>query len=67
MATEFDTGLPSVRLVQHLIRDKQNVELKLVTGDVFNGTVRWQDVNAICLDSNGQVVTLMRSAIAYIK
>ncbi|MBX2864793.1 MAG: RNA-binding protein hfq [Leptolyngbyaceae cyanobacterium MAG.088] len=67
MAIEFDTGLPSIRQIQTLIRDQQTVELKLLTGDVFNGSVVWQDAHAICLSVDGQTTLAMRSAVAYIK
>ncbi len=67
MATEFDTGLPSIRQIQTLIREQQTVEMKLLTGDVFNGSVVWQDVQAICLSIDGQTMLVMRAAVAYIK
>ncbi|MEO0758412.1 MAG: RNA-binding protein hfq [Cyanobacteria bacterium J06648_16] len=67
MATDFETGLPSIRQVQMLIRDQQSVEVKLVTGDVINGNVRWQDQNAVCVQADGQSLIMMRGAIAYIK
>ncbi|MEL6249332.1 MAG: RNA-binding protein hfq [Cyanobacteria bacterium J06627_15] len=67
MATDFETGLPSIRQVQMLIRDQQSVEVKLVTGDVINGNVRWQDQNAVCVQADGQNLIMMRGAIAYIK
>ncbi|MEA5462786.1 Hfq-related RNA-binding protein [Leptothoe sp. PORK10 BA2] len=67
MATEFDTGLPSVRQIQTLIREQKTVEIKLMTGDIFNGIVIWQDAHGICLSVDGQTVVAMRAAIAYIK
>lgn len=67
MATEFDTGLPSIRQIQTLIRDQQTIEIKLVTGDVLSGVVVWQDAQAICLSVDGQTVLTMRAAVAYIK
>ncbi|MEM9264739.1 MAG: RNA-binding protein hfq [Cyanobacteria bacterium P01_F01_bin.13] len=67
MATEFDTGLPSIRQVQALIRDQQTVEIKLLTGDILNGIVVWQDAQAICLSVDGQTILAMRTAVAYIK
>ncbi|MEM8613579.1 MAG: RNA-binding protein hfq [Cyanobacteria bacterium P01_H01_bin.105] len=67
MATEFDTGLPSIRQVQGLIRDQQTVELKLLTGDILTGIVVWQDAQAICLSVDGQTILAMRAAVAYIK
>ncbi|MEL7223862.1 MAG: RNA-binding protein hfq [Cyanobacteria bacterium P01_D01_bin.36] len=64
----FDTELPSIRQVQTIIRDKKNVEIKLMTGDTLAGAVNWQDANAICVkDSSGQDTILMRGAIAYVK
>ena len=68
MATHaFDTGLPSIRQVQNLIRDQQAVEVKLMTGDTLAGSVSWQDVNAICIKEDDNSTILMRGAIAYIK
>ena len=68
MATELETGLPSVRQLQMLIRDKQEVEIKLVTSDVITGRVQWQDKYCICLDSpENQTIMLWRQAIAYLK
>ena len=67
MATEFDTGLPSVRQVQALIRDQNTVELKLLTGDILTGVVVWQDIHAICLSINGETFLVMRAAVAFIK
>ena len=64
----FDTGLPSIRQVQNLIREKTNVEVKLMTGDTLSGAVSWQDANAICVKGEaGENTILMRGAIAYVK
>ena len=68
MATELETGLPSVRQLQMLIRDKQEVEIKLLTNDVIIGRVQWQDVYCICIgDSENQSILVWRPAIAYLK
>ncbi|MDA0268823.1 MAG: RNA chaperone Hfq [Cyanobacteria bacterium] len=67
MTLELDTGLPSTKLLQGVLRDKQAVEVKLVTGDILNGTLRWQDPNCLCVDTEGQVTLVWRSAIAYLK
>lgn len=65
---EFDTGLPSIRQVQTLIRDQQAVEIKVTTGDTITGALSWQDANAICVKSaDGQNTILMRGAIAYVR
>ncbi|NEQ49569.1 MAG: RNA-binding protein hfq [Leptolyngbya sp. SIO3F4] len=67
MATEFDTGLPSVRQVQAFIRDQNTLEIKLLTGDVFTGGIVWQDAHTICLSAEGETILAMRAAVAYIK
>ena len=63
----FDTGLPSIRQVQTLIRDQQTVEVKLTTGDTLAGALVWQDANSICIKDSDQNTILMRGAIAYVK
>ena len=64
----FDTGLPSIRQVQALIRDQQSVEVKVTTGDTVTGALKWQDANAICVKgADGQDTILMRGAIAYVR
>ncbi|WP_341738082.1 RNA-binding protein hfq [Microcoleus sp. CAWBG640] len=66
--SEFETGLPSVRLIQSYIKDKQQIELKLVTNDVLVGKIFWQDNNCICvLDDSEKQILVSRQAIAYIK
>jgi host factor-I protein len=67
-ATEFDTTLPSIRLLQNWIKQKAAVEFKLLTGDVITGTVFWQDINCVCvLNPNNEQITVYRTAIAYMK
>jgi host factor-I protein len=66
--SEFDPGLPSIRQIQSSIKDKREVELKLVTGDLLMGKILWQDSNCICLvDENEQQILIWRQAIAYLK
>ncbi|MCU0542812.1 MAG: RNA-binding protein hfq [Oscillatoriaceae cyanobacterium Prado104] len=66
--SEFETGLPSVRLIQSYIKDKQQVELKLITGDLLVGRIFWQDNSCICLlDASEQQILIWRSALAYLK
>ncbi|PSB20337.1 RNA-binding protein hfq [Phormidesmis priestleyi ULC007] len=68
MAIELDTGLPSVRQIQTVIREEKEVEMKLVTGDLLTGKVRWQDHHCICvLDQYDQPVIVWRQAIVYVK
>jgi host factor-I protein len=67
-ATEFDTTLPSIRLLQNWIKQKAAVEFKLLTGDLITGRVFWQDINCVCiLDANNEQITIYRAAIAYMK
>ncbi len=68
LTTEFDTSLPSIRQVQHLIQETIQVEFKLVTGDLLTGRVLWQDSYCVCIvDENSQQTTVWKQAIAYIK
>jgi host factor-I protein len=68
MTSELETGLPSVRQIQSLIRDTQEVELKLVTGDLLAGKLRWQDQHCLCLvDQYDQPTLVWRQAIVYLK
>lgn len=66
--TEFDTGLPSVKQVQGYIKDKQEVELKLMTDDLIVGKIIWQDPLCLCLlDHYDQSALIWRQAIVFIK
>ncbi len=68
MTTELETGLPSVRQIQTLIREEKEVELKLITNDLLTGKMRWQDQNCICLiDHYDQPTIIWRNAIVYLK
>ncbi|MEX0270799.1 RNA-binding protein hfq [Leptolyngbyaceae cyanobacterium UHCC 1019] len=68
MTTELETGLPSVRQIQNLIRDGNEVELKLVTGDLLAGKISWQDNHCISLtDQYDQPTIVWRQAIVYLK
>lgn len=67
---EFETGQPGVRQIQTYIKDQQPVEVKLLTGDVMVGKVRWQDANCLYLyDVEPEAVSMIvwRHAIAYVK
>jgi len=67
MALELETGLPSTRLLQTYLRDKRQVEVKLVTGDTVTGALAWQDPNCICLTVDGEATLIWRSALASLK
>jgi host factor-I protein len=66
--TEFDTGLPSTRMVQNLIKEEKDVEIKLLSEDLIVGRVVWQDQHCICLvDHYDQSTLVWRQAVAYLK
>jgi len=68
MTVELETGLPSIRQIQNLIRETKEVELKLVTGDLLAGKIRWQDSHCIAItDQSNQDTIVWRQAIVYLK
>ncbi|WP_013324168.1 Hfq-related RNA-binding protein [Gloeothece verrucosa] len=65
---EFNTDLPSVRAIQQFLKDKQEVELKLVTDDLLVGRIFWQDNDCLCLvDQYDQKTLVWRQALVYLK
>lgn len=66
--TEFNTGLPSTRQIQGLIKDKKEVELKLSTDELLVGQILWQDPNCICLvERDNRQTIIWYQAIVYLK
>ncbi|MFN9857530.1 MAG: Hfq-related RNA-binding protein, partial [Pseudanabaena sp.] len=49
----LNTSLPSIRRIHSIIRDKNEVEIKLLTGDQLHGKISWIDDQCICLDTSG--------------
>ena len=65
--SDFNSGLPSVRQVQTLIKEQTAVEIKLLTGDSLQGKIRWQDPDCLGLTDASDHATIIRiPAIAYI-
>lgn len=65
---EFNTDSPSIRQIQTYIKEKQEVEMKLITNDLHVGTVFWQDSDCICLrDQYDLPIMIWRQAIVYVK
>jgi host factor-I protein len=65
---QFDTGLPSVRQIQGLIKDKREVQVKLITGELLAGKLLWQDSDCLCLaEREGRSTLVWRQAVAYLK
>ncbi len=68
MTTELETGLPSTRQVQDLIKEGKEVEIKLSTNDLLVGKLRWQDNHCICLlDHYDQPTIIWKQAIVFVK
>jgi host factor-I protein len=66
--TELDVNLPSIRQIQGSIKDKIEVSIKLLTGDVFVGRIVWQDTQCIFFtDGNDRKTLIYRQSIAYIQ
>lgn len=65
---QFQTGLPSVRQIQGLIKDATTVEIKLMTNELLSGILRWQDQDCIgLLSEDDQSIMIWRNALVYIK
>ena len=47
--SRLDTSLPSIRLLQDLIRNHQLVQIKIATGESLEGVLAWQDVHFLAL------------------
>jgi host factor-I protein len=66
--SELDVNLPSTRQTQGSIKDKIDVSIKLITGDVFVGKILWQDPNCLFFtDANDRKTLISRHSIAYIQ
>jgi host factor-I protein len=66
--SQFNTGLPSVRQIQNFIKNKSYIEVGLMTNQVFEGKVIWQDSQSIfLLDRNDEKIIIWIQAIVYIK
>jgi host factor-I protein len=66
--SDFNTGLPSIRQIQTYIKDRQEVEIKLITDDLIIGKIMWQDNHCLCLlDHYEQSTLIWMQAIVYLK
>ncbi len=67
----FDTTIPSIKRIHNLIRDKQEIEVKLISGDSFKGTLKWIDTQCLCIDGlgedRGHSMVIWLNAIAFVK
>ena len=68
MSIDMESGLPSIRIVQTLIKEEREVELKVVTDDLIVGKILWQDPSCLCLvDHYNQQTIITRHSIVFMK
>ncbi len=68
MTAELETGLPSIRQIQTLIKNHSEVEIKLITNDLLVGKLFWQDPHCLCLlDHYEQPTIIWKQAIVFMK
>jgi host factor-I protein len=63
----LNTALPSIRRIHAIIRDKNEVQIKLITGDELRGKILWIDDQCLCMDATGHKIVIWQHAIAFIK
>ena len=63
----LNTSLPSIRRIHSLIRDKSEIEVKLMTGDQLRGRILWIDDQCIGIDVSGHKIVIWQHAIAFVK
>jgi host factor-I protein len=67
-ASLVDMAPPSLRQLQNIIREKEEIEVKLMTGELMSGRLFWQDMDCICLLApNGQRTIIWKHAIGYLR
>jgi len=65
MSSEFDTSLPSIRLMQRYVKEKTKVELRLNDSSVLAGTLLWMDPIFLYVeDAVGKQTLVRRESIA---
>ncbi len=65
--SQFNPALPSIRNVQTYIREKRDLQIKLLTGDTFRGQAKWIDDNCLNIETPGKSILIWLNAIAYIE
>jgi|LakMenEpi03Aug12_release.lakeMendotaPanAssembly.Ray.scaffolds.fasta_scaffold3907890_1 host factor-I protein len=67
MSSEFDTSLPSIRLLQRYVKEKTAITLRLDDGSTLSGTLLWIDPIFLCiLDASANNILVNRASIALI-
>ncbi len=69
--SDLNITLPSIRRIHSIIRENQHVELKLLTGDVVKGELKWIDDHCLGMHTSeggdAHTMVIWRHAIAFIK
>lgn len=66
--TDFETGLPSTRLIQKYIKEQSPIAIKLTTDEILTGKITWQDTQCLCLlDETETTILIWRGSLVYIK
>jgi host factor-I protein len=63
----LNTSLPSTRKMHSFIREKQEIQVKLLTGEVVTGRLLWLDEHCLMIESGEDKMMVWVNAIAYIK
>jgi host factor-I protein len=63
----LNTSLPSTRKMHSFIREKQEIQVKLLTGEVVTGRLLWLDEHCLMIESGDEKMMVWVNAIAYIK
>ncbi|TAF55725.1 MAG: RNA-binding protein hfq [Oscillatoriales cyanobacterium] len=67
MSSEFDTSLPSIRLLQRYVKEKTTITLRLNDGSTLSGKLLWIDPIFLCLlDASEKNILVRRDSIALI-
>lgn len=65
MSSEFDTSLPSTRLMQRYVKEKTKVALRLNDSSILAGTMLWMDPVFLYIeDATGKQTLVNRASIA---
>ncbi len=63
----IDLSLPSVRQFQRYVKEKQTLELKLMTGETLSGPLNWLDAAGLSIQVNNRPLFVWYHAIAYLQ
>jgi host factor-I protein len=63
----LNTSLPSTRKMHSFIREKQEIQVKLLTGEVVTGRLLWLDEHCLMIESGDEKMMVWVNAIAYVK